>query len=263
MTKEKDILQHFHPDEYPFIEKIRDIIQKVDQKYALHVTDFLNPRQIDITKNLVAHSGLVCFSSSDSYGSEYGRLIIAPDYYQLEKDDFEIALIEINYNSKFNQLKHSQILGTLINELGIKRSLIGDILVEDGYAQLMICRHLLDYFLGNVTRIARTSVNLKEIDMSHLILKATEASSVDVMVSSLRIDRLMASVLKIPRNQAIKLVESEKVTVNYRHISKASELLEIGDLVSVRGFGRFRLVENNGLTKNGKYKLTLSKTLHK
>ncbi|AGM98352.1 RNA-binding protein [Streptococcus iniae] len=263
MTKQKDILQHFHPDEYPFIEKIKDVIQKVDQTYVLHVTDFLNPRQITIAKNVVAHSGLHCYSSTDSFQSEYGRLIIAPDYYQLDEADFEISLLEMRYHAKFNQLKHSQILGTLINELGIKRSLIGDILVEEGYAQLMVCQHLLSYFLGNITRIARTSVSLKEIDFSKQIIPKMQASMVDVTVSSLRIDRLMASILKLSRHQAIKLIASEKVTINYRKINKASDLLEVGDLVSVRGFGRFMLMADNGFTKNGKHKLTLSKTLHK
>lgn len=263
MTKQIDILQHFHPDEYSFIEKINDVIQKVDQNYVLHVTDFLNPRQIAIAKNMVAHSGLHCYCSTDYYQSEYGRLIIAPDYYQLDKADFEISLLEIVYNAKFNQLKHSQILGTLINELGIKRSLIGDILVEEGYAQLMVCQHLLSYFLGNITRIARTSVSLREIDFSKQIIPKFEPSMVDVLVSSLRLDSLMASVLKLSRNQAIKLIESDKVTINYRQTNKSSELLEVGDLISVRGFGRFMLIADNGYTKNGKHKLTISKTLHK
>lgn len=89
-------------------------------------------------------------------------MIVAPDYYDWDEADFQIALVEITYQAKFNQLTHGQILGTLINELGIKRSLLGDIFVETGYAQLMINRQLLGYVLTTISKIARASVSLKK-----------------------------------------------------------------------------------------------------
>lgn len=123
-------------------------------------------------------------------------MIVAPDYYDLDEADFQIALVEITYQAKFNQLTHGQILGTLINELGIKRSLLGDIFVEAGYAQLMINRQLLGYVLTTISKIARASVSLKEIPLNQLIKSSNDAQLVDIMVSSLRLDRLVATVLK-------------------------------------------------------------------
>lgn len=123
-------------------------------------------------------------------------MIVAPDYYDWDEADFQIALVEITYQAKFNQLTHGQILGTLINELGIKRSLLGDIFVETGYAQLMINRQLLGYVLTTISKIARASVSLKEIPLNQLIKSSNDAQLVDIMVSSLRLDRLVATVLK-------------------------------------------------------------------
>lgn len=263
MINQKNIYQHFQLEEVPFIERMMDQLQAVEDNYLLHVTDFLNPRQIEMVKMLAASKSIHCFSSSDIHQTEYGRLILAPDYYQLDPDDFEISLLEISYNSKFNTLRHSQILGTLINELGIKRSLIGDIMVHDGFAQLLVNKNMVSYFLGNIQKIARVSVNLREGNFSDLLPINQEERLVDVTLSSLRIDRLLASVLKLSRSQAIKLIESQKVKVNYRILTKCSDSLTVGDLVSVRGFGRFKILSDNGFTKNGKYKLTLSKTWHK
>ncbi|KHD45249.1 YlmH family RNA-binding protein [Streptococcus hongkongensis] len=263
MVNVKDRYQHFHPDDYSFIDKVNELIVRVENNYVIHVTDFLNPRQIDILKSLVTSTELLVYSSNDYYGTEYGRVIIAPAYYHFKKEDFEITLLEINYNSKFNQLTHAQILGTLINELGIKRELIGDILVEGGYAQLMICHHLRNYFLGNISRIAKASVILKEIPISQLIISSADMSQIELMVSSLRVDRLIASVLKLSRSQAIRLIESEKVKVNYRKVIKISDNLSVDDMVSVRGYGRFKISSENGLSKNGKFKLTISKTIRK
>lgn len=263
MVSHKELYQHFHQEEYPFIEKMSDMISRVDSHYLLEVTEFLNPREIAILKNLVASTDLKVFASTDYYPSEYGRVIIAPEYYDLDKNDFQMALVEVTYQAKFNQLTHGQILGTLMNELGIRRSLLGDIFIETGYAQLMISQQLLSYVLGTITKIARASVTLKEIPFDRLIKPHDDVQTVDIMVSSLRLDRLLATVLKQSRAQALKLIEADRVKVNYRLVNKVSDNLAIGDMVSIRGYGRFTLLTDNGLTKNGKYKLTLSKMMHK
>lgn len=259
----KDFKQHFHPSETPFIEKIQDIIQRVEDSYSFYLTEFLNPRQVEILKIVVASSDCHCFSSSDFYHTEYGRVIIAPDYYQLNEGDFELAVVDISYNAKFNTIKHAQILGTFIHELGIQRSLLGDILVAPGHAQVMTIKSMLSYAITNISKIARASVTLKEVSLENLIQTNVGEEHLELLFSSLRLDVLIANVFKLSRSQAIKLVESEKVKINYRISGKASDLLGIGDLISVRGFGRFQLLEDNGLTKKGKYKLTISKTMQK
>ena len=51
--------------------------------------------------------------------------------------------------------------------------------------------------------------------------------------------------------------------INYQSIDRPSKLLQVGDLISVRGFGRFFILRENWLTKNGKFKLTVDKMIHK
>lgn len=89
-------------------------------------------------KSILGQTKLQVYQSSDFISSENARLLIAPAYYELNIADFHISLLEINYNSKFNQLTHSQILGTLINRLGIERYLLGDIIVQENRAQVFI-----------------------------------------------------------------------------------------------------------------------------
>ena len=263
MVVKKELYQHFRPDEYDFIEKVDDIACRVEETYAYVLTDFLNPRHIDIAKSVIGNRGLRYFVSSDCYPTEYARLIVAPDYYEFSVDDFELALLEVNYNSKFNQLTHSQIMGTLLHKLGIKRTVLGDILVESGYAQLLVMKNMVDYIKANVTKIAKASVSLKEISLEHLIAGEKESQLLNIVVSSMRLDKVLATVLKLSRSQAVQLIEAEKLTLNYQTISKVSEILQVGDLISVRGFGRFSILSENGLTKNGKCKLTIDKMIHK
>lgn len=257
------VYQHFRPEEHDFIDKIIRLAQRVEETYAYVLTEFLNPRQIEIAKTVVNHFGLKAFVSSDYYASEYARLIIAPEYYVCQVEDFELALLEVRYQSKFAQLSHAQIMGTLLNHLGIKRTVIGDILVTDGYAQVLVSRNMSDYIRIHTTKIARTSVSLREIPLSDIIVANQASLQLNVIVSSMRLDKILATVLKLSRTQAAQLIGTGKVKLNYQLIDKTATVLQVGDLVSVRGFGRFSILSDNGITKNGKLKLTIDKMIHK
>ncbi len=259
----KDLYQHFKPNEREFVEKIDDLANRVESTYSYLLTEFLNPRQIEISKSVLGHRDLICFISSDYYPTEYARVLIAPNYYEFDVNDFNLVLLEINYNSKFNQLTHSQIMGALLHELGVRRTVFGDILIDDGYAQIFIDRGMLTYCQENISKIGKASVSLRELPPSQLISSKQESQQLDITVSSMRLDRIVAATLKLSRTQAVQLIEADKVKVNYQTYSKSSEILQIGDLISVRGFGRVSLLRDNGFSKNGKFKLSIDKMIHK
>ncbi|EHJ55828.1 hypothetical protein HMPREF9318_01406 [Streptococcus urinalis FB127-CNA-2] len=261
--KQETVYQHYHPDERFLIDRYLDIINRVDATYSLYVSEFLNPRQVQIFSNLVSSTDLLFFTSSRIIDSEYIKVIIAPQYYQLENKDFNLALIEISYNAKFNHLKHGQILGTLINELGIKREKIGDIYVHDGFAQVLVDCSIVALLKQSITRIARAKVSVKEISYNQFVRPEIANQTIELLLSSMRLDKIVASTFKLSRNQAISLIESDRVKVNYRPKNKISEQLTIDDLISVRGFGRIYLKEDHGLSKSGKHKVVVEKTAHK
>lgn len=58
MAMQKDLYQHFRPGEYDFIEKIDDLARRVEVTYAYALTDFLNPRQVDIARSVIGNRGL-------------------------------------------------------------------------------------------------------------------------------------------------------------------------------------------------------------
>lgn len=255
--------QHFRPDEHAFLDKIDDYVNQVEDTYLTLTTEFLNPRQVLLAKNVLSQRGLTYYISSDYYLTEYAKVIIAPDYYSLDQADFDMSLLEIAYNSKFNNLTHGQIMGTLLNQLGIKRSVLGDIILENGCAQVLLDKSMAAYVTDHISKIGRASVKIKEVPLSELIQTDSQKVEADFLVSSMRLDKIIATVLKLSRSQAVKLVETEKVKLNYALVNSPSELVQVGDLLSIRGFGRVSILSENGLSKNGKYKLTVEKMLHK
>lgn len=82
-------------------------------------------------------------------------------------------------------------------------------------------------------------------------------------MSSFRLDVLLSSVLKLSRSQANQLVEKKLVQVNYHIVDKLDYTVQVGDLISVRKFGRLRLLQDKGQTKKEKKKITVQLLLSK
>jgi len=259
----KELYQHFATEDIPFIDKGLEWLRQVDEHYAPILSPFINPHQVFILETLGNNRGIKTFSSTSHVPSEYARVILAPDYFTPSLEDFEMVLLEIKYPSKFQQLTHSKILGTVLNRLGIDRKLFGDILVTEEKAQIIVDQRFITLFQDGIQKISKLPVSLVERPFSDRIESKDEYQEKEVLVSSLRLDAFLSSILKLSRSQAAALVEKKLVQVNYHIVEKSDYQVKIGDLISVRRFGRIVLLKENGQTKKDKKKLTVQLLLRK
>ena len=79
----------------------------------------------------------------------------------------------------------------------------------------------------------------------------------------MRLDNVLATVLNLSRSNALKLIASGKVKLNYRQVEKADQAVIIGGMISVRGYGRFRLAQRDGFSKSGKAKIVIESLLRR
>ncbi|AYG00928.1 RNA-binding protein [Lactococcus allomyrinae] len=258
MTSE-NIYQHFHPEERRFIDRCVDWINQVEQSYSVITTHFLNPRECQILQSLVNKREVHIFSSQDFAVTELSKMILAPQFYILDVEDFDLSLLEINYATKFSQISHAQVLGTFLGQTGVKRQELGDIIVTDKNIQVFVSKHLVNIF-KSIDKIGRSAVKIKEISLSALTETTDNPVSDVVLVDSLRLDKIIAVSFKISRNIATNMLESNKVKINYLEINKKDFSVTEGDLISVRGFGRVKIVKILGLTKKGKQRVEIELT---
>lgn len=255
----ENIYQHFHPDERHFIDRALDWLDQVEQAYSVVTTYFLNPREVEILSSLAGKRDLQFFSSQDLALTELSKVILAPPFYVFDEEDYDLALLEIDFASKFSQISHSQVLGTFLVQTGIKRKEIGDIIVTDNKVQVFVSKHLVEIF-KSIKKIGRTSVKIEEQALTE-ILKVTDSSvSSIILVDSLRIDKVIAISFKISRNIATNMLESNKVKINYLEMDKKDFSVGEGDLISVRGFGRIKIVKLLGQSKKGKQRVEIEIT---
>ena len=172
--------------------------------------------------------------------------------------DFPISCIHVEpLMPKFaDALTHRDFLGALMN-LGIDRSLLGDIKVGEKEAYLFCNENIAGFICENLCKVKHTSV-------SCTVTKQWENIQVEgpkervIMVASLRVDVLVSKVYNISRAKCDELFRSGKVYVNGMLSEQKSRTLKIGDVVNVRGQGKFVLRCEAGITKKGKNNISVA-----
>ncbi|GAA0445769.1 RNA-binding protein [Lentibacillus halophilus] len=254
-----DIYQHFRKDEKPFIDQALSWIDDVEKTFQPKLTDFLNPREQQIVDMLAGTSleDITVLKHGGHPSTERNRIVIAPRYEPITEDTFQLALLQGFYHSKFVSLTHSDVMGAFLS-LGIKRKKLGDIIVEDGLVQMVVADEIIPYVLANLTTIKKTSIRLDEKPLSTMIESKTDWIESTHTVSSLRLDTVVKAIYKLSRTKASDMISQGLVKVNHKIIDDKKFTLQEGDILSLRGKGRSKLVHNNGYTKKGHINITVA-----
>ena len=164
-------------------------------------------------------------------------------------------LIEPLIEKFSDDLSHRDFLGALMN-LGIKRSVLGDIILKNNKAYVFCQNDVSDYIISELTRVKHTSVKLSKIEGPISDLNR-ELKDIDVLVTSNRFDALVASICHLSRSKALELFREKKVLLNNRICENNSLTLKPGSVISIRGYGKYIFVEEGGHTKKDRVFLKL------
>lgn len=178
----------------------------------------------------------------------------------LAAEAFPIKIVKIRRKSKkFGQadLSHRDYLGSLLG-LGIDRGKVGDILVAEDTAVCFVAEEISPYITAVLEQVSRTAVVAEETEQAEDIpQRQTEARR--LTVASMRLDAVASEAFHLARGKTQTLIHAEKAQVNWNIVTSTSHLLKEGDLVSLRGFGRFRVKEIGGRTKKDRIGLEIEK----
>jgi RNA-binding protein YlmH len=253
----EDLYQHFREDEKYFIDQVLDWVQQVEFQYSPYLSPFLDPREQYIVESIIGQHSEVKAEAFGGYeAAERKRLFLSPSYFEPSQDDFEITITEIRYPKKFADLSHGKILGTLMGT-GIKREMIGDIITDGEDWQFFADAAIMQYLLTSVTKIGNITIQLEEVPYTDILLPKDSWDERYEIVSSLRLDVVLANVFHISRQKSKELISSGKVKVNWNETERPDVVLGIHDVLSIRGYGRIRIEAIEGKTKKEKIRLKL------
>ncbi|GAB4072392.1 RNA-binding protein [Barrientosiimonas marina] len=252
-----DIYQHFRKEEQPFIDQVLSWLDQVEKTYQSKLTDFLNPREQKIVDMLTGTSmmDLRVLKHGGSINAERQRVIIAPEYEEVTEDAFQLTLLQGTYHTKFVSLTHRDVMGAFLS-IGLKRQKLGDIIVENGLVQIITAQEMAPFVLTNLTEIKHTHTRLSEKPLSSAVAGSGDWVTSDHIVTSLRLDTVVTAIYRLSRKTAADMIAKGYVKVNYQVIDDRKFSVDAGDMISIRGKGRSRLVSFNGYTKKDKVSIT-------
>lgn len=242
------------------INRINELAEKSYSENRFVFTDFLDMSQLSAFYSL--ERDLEYVGTTVSGGTEgCERCMVrfgSPD--SLGYDEaFPIVLLHISpVQKKFSDtLTHRDFLGSVIG-LGIERTKLGDIIVRDNEGYIFVSESISEYILENLSKVKHTNVRVKKcLDIPEAV--APKFSEESIIVSSNRLDAIIARVYKLSRDLAVRYISEGKVFLSGRQMTENAKQLRAGDTVSVRGKGKFIFEGEGGNTKKDKLYINIKK----
>ncbi len=243
-------------DEF-FLKRIRELANLSYQRDIVTFSDFLNLNEQNIVHNHKNQMPGVITESFGGYGQAERQMIAFHPGALSFTWEYPITCLKIEPRAiKFSEaLTHRDYLGAILN-LGIDRSVIGDILIQDRSAWVFCQDKIADYLMENITRIRHTTVQVSLADNPHSIPEPS-FQPVNGTCASVRLDSLIALAFQSSRSSMVSFIENGQVFVNGKLITSNGYEPKEGDIISVRGKGRFRFDAISGHTKKGKTSVRL------
>ena len=262
----REILNEYREkDDKILLAQVLDKIEAVDSRNKIEYTDFLDLAQIELEQkfiNKIKIENYMFFGGFEQ--AERKVLVIYPE-------KFNEQVVRKNLNSIIKAIRiqlpddlkgkynHRYYLGAVI-KLGVERRKIGDIIVDNDGADILIDKDVEKFLkdnLGGLTRFSKSEITCIEINELRKVEIIKE--EVEIIVASLRLDNVIAELARCSRNKAMDIINMERVFVNFQSETKKTKQIKAGDMITIRGKGRFFIKEILGQTRSGRTILKVEK----
>ena len=231
-------------------EKIK-VAERVS--YPLYTNEFYPPNVINTLKDM-KELEYIDMKFLGGFEESERKLIgfNSEDYY-----DMPYSILKLKCKSKFHNLTHRDFLGAIVS-LGIVREKFGDLIVEDNEAYIPVINEVASYIVNNLTSVANTSCEVSIVDNVEEMPKVN-FEDVDIISSSLRMDCMVSAITRVSRSNSEKLIKEGRVLLNYSPSLEKSKEISMGDVITIRGYGKFKVFKVLGNSSSGRIKMRIKK----
>ncbi len=237
--------------------RIEDRIRQAQDGFYITNTDFLDLHQQSIARNIVkGASGLRCYFYGGYEDAERRILIIAPEAFGeslsdvLAMEEF-LQVVHVEVTSGDRKLSHRDYLGSVLG-LGIERRMVGDILVQDRSADLIVRSEIAPFLLQEYTSVGRAMIQTEVRTIEELQIPERRVQEIKDTIPSLRLDNLISTAFKVSRSDAASAIRSGIVSVDHQECTKIDQRIPEGAVLNLRGKGKAILQEIGGESKKGR-----------
>lgn len=237
--------------------RIENRIRQAQDGFYITNTDFLDLHQQSIARNTIrGAAGLRCYFYGGYEDAERRILIIAPETYGeslsdvLGMEDF-LQVVHVEVSSCDRKLSHRDYLGSVLG-LGIERRMVGDILVQDRSADLIVRSEMAPFLLREYTSVGRSMIRTEVRTIEELQIPERRVQEIKDTIPSLRLDNVISTAFKVSRSDAASAIRSGIVSVDHQECTKVDQRIPEGAVLNLRGKGKAILQEIGGESKKGR-----------
>lgn len=235
--------------------KINDCLRLCGKYSSPRFTCFLTEEEQAMIENIAAYDYNTSYFGG--YDDAKRRMFGAfPEWQEVDFSEYPIKIV--NFIKKYpKELTHRDYLGTVLS-LGIERNKVGDILVYPEGAYVFVSENIADVLLG-IEKIANCGIKTQLVRLEDIEIPEQEYDDLFLVVASMRLDAIVAAVTKLSRNGAMLLIKGGKVALNHKVLQDGSKSINEGDVLSVRGYGRYVFFSEGGRTGSGRLHVHIKK----
>ncbi len=255
-------------DEALFRARLGELDSRAGQG-SLSFTRYLTPHELAVARTIPGRAPRFVWGGWPD--AERKRIFFIPDYAgepdadtpdawldllaPFFGDEIADAVTRVRISgSGYRVLGHRDYLGSIL-ALGLERSALGDIVLIDDYSAVLFCdARIADYLSTALERIGADKVKIARDDGGEpLPPRATRP--IHDTIASPRLDCVVAAMTNLSREKAQAMIRVGEVEVNFLPETRTDAEVREGDMLSLRGYGRFVVRAFDGETRRGRLRL--------
>lgn len=253
------------------ISHFLDLKEKSASESIVTTSNFLSVEEISETMKVsrVNNEYVNTFYYGGYDEAERKIAVFVPKFYCVKPEELHKFMTENEIEplcafdvskDKFATLSHRDYLGSLMG-LGLKREMIGDIIVRETGCTFFAVKSVSEYIKENLSKAGRGQLTVTQCNTGDIKLPDVRFETVFVSVASLRLDCTVAAVFKLSRNDAVNFISQGLVYVNGLQIIKTDYNISPFDKLVLRSKGKVIIGEIEGRSKKGRLHINVKRYL--
>lgn len=264
MSERDKILRYYRAaGDAEIAARLLDLAETALKTRKYKVSEFLDPYGLSIAETITAHYERLALETSGGYqGAERVKVaFVDADFLEFADSnsfEFNLEAILIKWDSRYYRLSHRDILGALMG-LGIKREILGDIIMAGEQCYVIADASMGNYIVQHLVEVGQATVSVSNVALDEIPVKEEKIKEIRATVASLRLDAVAAAGFGTSRTRMAEDIGAAKLKINWQEAKSPSQVVKVGDVISMRGRGRVEIVEVPGQTKKGRYSILLKR----
>ncbi|MDR2908942.1 MAG: RNA-binding protein [Oscillospiraceae bacterium] len=179
-----------------------------------------------------------------------------PPWQEPELSAYPIKAVELTL-PKGARLTHRDFLGSLMS-LRLTRESIGDIVQGEGKCHIFAQATVAPGSMNELVKVGGYGVKCGECAGEVAPAKPAFEERRGT-VASARLDNIIKLLTGLSREKGAALIASDQVMLNHIVCPEVDTRVREGDILSIRGHGRFRVEETGPVTKKGRLTIVCAK----